>query len=120
MTHYAISDDGTDVRFECAAPPEAECRWECDCEWWDIGLDPDGTRYHIDRTDLISLVPPVFNRLHPMRPADCQILPWLENQECGPVDAGDMEAHLIGRHEIYVEWNGLEEGWYWEYAEGES
>lgn len=54
-----------------------------------------------------------------MRPSECCLLPWLEKWECGPVEAGKMETNLVGRHQIDVEWIGPDEGWYWEYAEGE-
>lgn len=122
MTHYAISDNGTDVRFECESEPEAVCRWECDCETWATEFDSYGRAWHvgIDHSASMRANAPVYARLHRMRTSECWLLPWLENQECGPVEAGEMETNLVGRHRIDVEWIGLDEGWYWEYAEGES
>ena len=115
MTHYAISDNGTDVRFECAAPPEATCRWECDCETWSVKRDAFGVPWHVqpDKSKRSGT-----RWLHQMKPTECTALPWLSG-DVGPVGAGDIQAHLIGRHEIYCEVVGPEEGFSWWYAEGE-
>lgn len=120
MTHIAISDHGTDVRYECESEPEAVCRWECDCEEWNRELGPGGSWWHADW--VLPWPPGPLQReyLHPMRPCECTVLPWLENQDAGPVEAGDMEAYRIGRHAIEVEWEGVGIGYIWDYAEGES
>ena len=79
--------------FECAAPPSADCRWECDCEEWVVTMRGNEAWHVLDYDE---------DESHQMRPASCTIADWF--------DSGYMSAYLdpprTGRHPIDCEWMG--------------
>ncbi|MDO8308583.1 MAG: hypothetical protein Q7V58_09560 [Actinomycetota bacterium] len=91
--------------FECVAPADADCRFECDCEEWVVTMRVDEA-WHLDCTEECD----EHSGGHLMRPVSCTVAPWFESDEV----TDHLDPPRAGRHPVDCEW--LSYGYAFHYA----